>query len=323
MVELEIVVVLIYLSNLQTSLLEVNDTQADLVGRARRQPSTTDDEQEVVVLLEGHKTTSVSVGLRSSELDPRVLSTKVLVDKDLALTSSADNDATVGTTDRAPDNSRRADGAGALVGNESDVLGSSKVERVGAQAVVDAAAVSAAGLVNEDVLAVGEESNARHTRTSVVVAVSNVVDESGPADEVGGGLVRKLLTMLGVSLVGVVAHELLLVDHHVRLPNRSQAVVRASLATGGNRAGELPGLSAIGASINIDLGLAEVGGDTVSSSQDGALGPLSDSTGKLIQIRLVSQSPTVDGVLDLSNLSPLHTSISGSVDGEVDQRRLG
>jgi len=135
--------------------------------------------------------------------------------------------------------------------------------------------------------------------------------------------VRKLLAVLRVALVGVVAHELLFVNHHVRLPDGSQAVVRTSLATRGNRAGELPGLSAIGASINIDLGLAEVGRDTVSGSQDGALGPLSDGTGKLIQIRLVSQSPTVDGVLDLSNLSPLHTSISGSVDGEVDQRRLG
>jgi len=183
-----------------------------LVGAARRQPPTSNDSQEVIVLLEHHKSTSIRIRLRSSKFDPRVRGTKVLVDKDLGLASSTNDNTSVGSSDRTPDNGRRADGAGALITNQSILFGSEDVKRVGGETVEDSAALGTARLVDKDVLAVGKESDSWHTRTGVVVALSNIVDERRPADEISGGLVRELLAMLGITLVSVVANELVLID---------------------------------------------------------------------------------------------------------------
>jgi hypothetical protein len=74
-----------------------------------------------------------------------------------------------------------------------------------------------AGLVDKDVLAVGEESDSWHTGTGVVIAISNIVDEGRPADEISSGLVRELLAVLGITLISVVANELVLVDPVLKL----------------------------------------------------------------------------------------------------------
>lgn len=188
-----------------------------MVGAARGQPPASNDSQEVIVLLEYHKSASIGIRLRSSKFDPRVLSTEVLVDKDLRLASSTDDDTSVGSSNRTPDNGRRADGAGALVANQSILLGREDVERVGGETVENSAALRTAGLVNKDVLAVGKESDSWHTGTGVVVAISDVVDEGRPADEISGGLVRELLAVLGITLVSVVANELVLIDPGFKL----------------------------------------------------------------------------------------------------------
>lgn len=86
------------------------------------------------------------------------------------------------------------------------------VEGIGGEAVVDAAAVGAANFVNVDVLAVGKKGELRHSRTGrEVVVVADIVNKRRPREEVLGGLVDELLAILGVSLVRVVADELVLV----------------------------------------------------------------------------------------------------------------
>jgi hypothetical protein len=77
---------------------------------------------------------------------------------------------------------------------------------------VDTAAVGAADFVNVDVLAVGQESELGHSRAGrIVIVVDNIVNKRGPREEVLSGLVDKLLAILGVSLVRVIADELILV----------------------------------------------------------------------------------------------------------------
>lgn len=110
--------------------------------------------------------------------------------------------------------------------------------------------------------------------------------------------------------------------HHVGLPHGGESIVRSSLASLSDRAHKLPSLATISASIDINLGLAKIRRDTVAGANNSTLRELANGTRQLVQVRLVSQAPAVDLVLDLSNLSPTDTSISGLENGKVDQRWL-
>ena len=82
---------------------------------------------------------------------------------------------------------------------------------------MDTAAIGAADFVYVDVLAVGQESELGHSRAGrIVVVVNNIINKGRPREEVLGGLVDELLAILGVSLVRVVADELILV-HPIEL----------------------------------------------------------------------------------------------------------
>lgn len=87
---------------------------------------------------------------------------------------------------------------------------------------MDTAAVGAADFVNVDILAVGQECELRHSGTGrIVVVVDHIVNKRGPREEVLGGLVDELLAILGVSLVRVVADELILVNPGTLLVSKS------------------------------------------------------------------------------------------------------
>lgn len=108
----------------------------------------------------------------------------------------------------------------------------------------------------------------------------------------------------------------------MRLPDWCEAVIGTSFAARSNAASKLPALSTISASIYINLGLAQISRNAVSCAKDSSLRILSNCSWKLIKVWLVSQSPIVNCILDLSDLSPLDTTICRTVDGEVNQRGL-
>lgn len=65
----------------------------------------------------------------------------------------------------------------------------------------------------------------------------------------------------------------------MRLPDWGKTIVGSRLATRSNAAGKLPGLALVSASINIDLGLAQVCGNAVSSAEDSPSGEFANSLG--------------------------------------------
>jgi hypothetical protein len=93
-----------------------------------------------------------------------------------------------------------------------------------------------------------------------VSSSSNVVDYSIPGNTIAGSLMNQLLTIRGIALIGVVAHELVVVHHQEGLPDRSFTIVGNGLSSSSNVGDVLPGLAAVGRSIEVDLGLAEIGG---------------------------------------------------------------
>lgn len=68
--------------------------------------------------MKSHQAPRVRIRLRRGILHPRSIGTKVLVHKNGRLASRADDDATIGSTNLAPDDSGRAHGTGTLVGDE-------------------------------------------------------------------------------------------------------------------------------------------------------------------------------------------------------------
>lgn len=110
--------------------------------------------------------------------------------------------------------------------------------------------------------------------------------------------------------------------HHVGLPDWGESIVGSSLASLGDGAHKLPRLAAISAGIDIDLGLAQIRRDTVARANDRTFGEVANSTRQLVQVGLVPHAPSIDLILDLSNLSPADTSISRLEDWEVDHGRF-
>lgn len=106
------------LNCLNSKISQLDNAEADLVSATRGKPSSSNDQQVVIIFTERHQAPRVRIGLRRSVLDPRSISTKVLVHKNGRLASSADNDAAVGSANLAPDDGGRAHGTGALIGDE-------------------------------------------------------------------------------------------------------------------------------------------------------------------------------------------------------------
>ena len=70
-------------------------------------------------------------------------------------------------------------------------------------------------------------------------------------------------------------------------------------------------------SIKVELRLAQILGDRVPSDQDRSLREPSEIDLELVQVRLVPQSPSVDGVLDPGDFFPGEPVVGRSVNREV------
>jgi hypothetical protein len=189
-----------------------------------------------------------SVGL---EYRPRPLAVRS-VDIQLRVATSSGDDSPVGASDGGPDVSRRAGrlvSGGCLQGYAGNA---SKSQGVAANLVVDGELVaaetgSAAVLVSQHVLSVADLSYDRHSGSSGVDGVGDVVDDGAPClAAIGRYLMNHLLAIPRVSLrrgesrvgatqretarfpaylVAVVAHELVVVHHKERLPDGGFTVV--------------------------------------------------------------------------------------------------
>jgi hypothetical protein len=71
------------------------------------------------------------------------------------------------------------------------------------------------------------------------------------------------------------------------------------------------------ASVKVELRLAQILGDGVPSDQDRSLRESSEIDLELVQVRLVPQSPSVDGILDPGDFFPGEPVVGRSVDREI------
>lgn len=100
-------------------------------------------------------------------------------------------------------------------------------------------------------------------------------------------------------------------------------MISTGFTSKGNVANKLPGVTKITASIDLDQGLAQVGGNAAAGAQNSASREVTDSLRKLIQEGLITETPVVLGVLDPRNLLSGLATIDTLDDGEPDQRWLG
>ncbi|KAI9147167.1 LOW QUALITY PROTEIN: hypothetical protein HJFPF1_13199 [Paramyrothecium foliicola] len=318
-------------NGLPQKLRDLDHADSDLVRLAGRQDTSAHDEEEVRVLLHDAQGTGVGALLGDVVGDPGIRVAQLAVDVDV-LEVAADDDAAVLAADGGPDDE------GAVVGQDVGVGGVDvELGRVGelagvlGDAVVDGEAVGgrdggATVLVDVDVVASRQLGDHGHAGTlEVVVGVGNVGDGLAPVDEILGGLVAERLTGGLVALVGKVQDQIILVHPNIqldssmdrsclakdpidlqdlRLPNRSLLIVGNCTTALDNTGNELPGTALVGRSIDIDLGLAQVGRDGVTGAQDGSGLVLADLLAQLIQERLVTHAPAVLGVMDLAYLFP-------------------
>jgi len=98
--------------------------------------------------------------------------------------------------------------------------------------------------------------------------------------------------------------------------------VRQSFTTKSNMADELPSVSLIATSVDLNLSLAQIGGNAAAGNQNGTLWVLAKGTRKLIELRLVSQTPVVLSVLDLGNLLPSLSAVGALHNGEPNIGRF-
>lgn len=80
--------------------------------------------------------------------------------------------------------------------------------------------------VSVKILTVGHLGDDWHTGSSPICRVGFVVDNRTPGLEIGSDLMDKLLTVFGISLIGVIAYELIVVYHEEWFPDGRQAIVR-------------------------------------------------------------------------------------------------
>ena len=133
---------------------------------------------------------------------------------------------------------------------------------------------------------------------------------------------RQLLAVVWVPLVGVVRDELLLVDHEEWFPDGRLAVVGEAAAAGGDAGDEGPGLAVVAGGVDVDLGLAEVGGEGVPGTEDGALLEFTDGAREDVQEGLVAETPAVRVIRDGGKRGPGLALVGALKDGVMDNRWL-
>lgn len=157
----------------------------------------------------------------------------------------------------------------------------------------------------------------------------HVVDDGAPRLQVCGCLVNKLLPVFAVTLIRIVTNELIVIypvtvssheylilkltmeinPHEQWLPHRRLSVHWLSHSATSDTTDKRPSHAVIFTRVDIDLGLAQVCRDAVASNKQSASRVASDSNRQLVQERLVSQTPSVDCVLDFTDLSPRRTRV--------------
>ena len=309
---------------LRSELANIHNSNLHPVLAIGRRQLTTSHNKQLLLILQHAQVPGVSRLLRRRNRNP-VASTQTLVNENISAAGGRNDNSTVLAANRAPLDVRRAKRNNTIGSDDgktdsgAELLGRRRDLVVYGELVRGVAAVgSAAVLVRHDVLSVRQQGDGRHARAVSVGRVLDVVDNRAPFLEVGGGLVHHLLAVLGVALVGVVADQLVLVEHKERLPDGGQAVVGAGLAAGGDVRDELPGLAAVGAGVELDLRHGEVGGDGAAGEEDGAGFVACEVLGQDVEEGLVAETPSIDGVLDSRALFPGVAAIFGVVDGEVD-----
>jgi hypothetical protein len=175
-----------------------------VVPPARRQNPTAHDEQ-LLLMMQDAKVTSIRLLLRRRHPDPRRTGlAKTPVDVDIAAGSTADNDGAVLPAHRTPHVVRRALRNHAVGGDQRNIRSRVELLGVGRETVGDGEVVpvcearAATELVGDQVLAVGQLGDGRHARAHPVLRVCDVVDDGAPGEAVGGGLVDQLLAVGGV-----------------------------------------------------------------------------------------------------------------------------
>lgn len=299
-----------------------------LVGSAGRKNTTAHNEQ-LLSVLQHTQVASVVLLLASRDPDPgRASLAETPVNVDVTASARADNDGAVLAAIWGPDIVGRALGDRAVGGDELVVLSRIELLGVGGEAVkerelvVRAVGWAAAILVCHDVLAVGQEGDGGHARAVGVARVTDVIDDGTPVDAVGGGLVDHLLAVCSVvALVGVIADELLLVQHQERLPNGSETVVGSGFASSSNVGDELPCVALVSRSVQLDLSGGEIGRDGATRQQNGASGPLAELLRKNVDEGLVAETVLrLRLIVDARDLLPVVSAIGRLIDWEVDLR---
>ena len=283
---------------------------------------TTTNDQDLLLSGKNQQTSSVRSRLQSVDLGPSTRGTEVVVQEDFTQVTAADDDGAEVASNGSPDVVGTAVGDSAVGGDERAANAGVEVCRVGGDAVVDGeiCLFGAVEFIGHDVLTERKLGDYGHTRTPVVGTVDDVVDDGAPGVEIGRNLVDHLLTVARVALVRVVVDEGVVVGHEERLPDGSQSVVGKSLTTMGDVGDKLPGVTLVRAGVEFELGLGEVVRNGAASKQDGAGSEVANGLRQLVEEGLVSQSPSVDLIIDTRTFRPSVTAIVRLVDGEVRVR---
>lgn len=134
---------------------------------------------------------------------------------------------------------------------------------------------------------------------------------------------HELLVMRGVSLVGIVEHQVVVIGHDERLPDIGVCGAGGGAVTIRDVRCESPGRAAVRAGVEVDGGAADVAGDGVSGAEDCAGGEGADGRGELVEEGLVAQTLVVDGVGDAGDFGPGAAVVGATKDWEVGCGRVG
>lgn len=244
------------------------------------------------------------------------------------MTRGTHNDRPVLSTRRTPNDVWRASWHNTTRTND-DFLGLVELGGVRRDLVVSREPAAVSGVVTpaileeHEVIPITEARDGGHTGAVIIDWGRSIVDGVAPGKEVLCDLVRQLLAVVRVALISVVGDELVLVDEEEGLPDWCLAVVWDAAAAGGDAGDEGPGLAVVAGGVDVDFGLAEVGGEGVAGAEDGALFEFANGFGEDVEEGLVAQTPAVYGVVDLGEGEPGLALVYALEDGVVDNGWLG
>ena len=115
---------------------------------------------------------------------------------------------------------------------------------------------------------------------------------------------HEFLTVCWISLVGVIAYQLILVEHQIRFPYGREAVVGNGFAAFSDVRDKFPGYPAVSGCIEFDVRGAQIGWDSGTREEYRSCFPLGEVAGEKVEEGLVTVSVSVLGVVHPSDLAP-------------------